>query len=93
MKKAAWGGGILGSIAAAVFIINALPTLGGFIEPVVTARTNAKIEALAKKQTEDIKAVLNRLDDLEKTLMNRMDENNREQIRLILQTLRQGGSP
>lgn len=67
---------------------------GAFLEPAVTPRITAKVETVARRHDADQKEIMNKLDSVRSDLMDKMDENNREQIRLIVQALRtERGTP
>lgn len=53
-------------------------------------RFDGKILSVAKKHDQDIIVVIAQIKTSETNLLNSMEENNREQIRLIVQALRNG---
>jgi hypothetical protein len=104
MKKAVgWGGG-LAIVATLAIIVNfdkALGVLGKVSEPYYTVEIREKVDEVEDKvmvlaRTEDAKtsALKKDLVEMERRLIDKMSENNREQIRLIVQALRnRGGTP
>jgi len=64
---------------------------GAFVEPAVTQKITAKVETMARRHDADQEKIMGRLDKFKSDLSNEMKENNREQIRLIIEALRREG--
>ena len=91
-KKVGFGAASI--IALVVGILTIWDKGGAVLEPAVTKVITEKVVAVAKRHDEDQKVILEKIDKMKTDLISEMNENNREQIRLIVQALRsERGSP
>lgn len=91
-KYAGWSLATIVSLAVGILIL--WDKGGAFIEPAVTQKITAKVETMARRHDVDQDKIMEKLDTLKSDLMEKMDANNREQIRLIVAALRaERGSP